>query len=80
MLMGKARTFSMKERAASTPMASRLFLTGISFTSPRKNLVTSTTGAPSAAKASTGNAIMIVGVFIASTARLMGSLGSAMLA
>ncbi len=48
--------------------------------SPVKNLTGSMTGEPSAAKASTGKAIMMVPVFMASTALAMGSLGSAMLA
>ena len=57
------------------PVPPTVFLTGISFTSLVKSLVASMTGAPSAAKASTGKAIMMVAVFMASTALLMGSLG-----
>ncbi len=79
-LRGKTRTLSKKVREASSDMPPRIFLTGISLTSLVKSLIGSMTGEPSAAKASTGKAIMMVPVFMASTALLMGSLGSAMLA
>src|SRR5512143_47695 len=78
-LMGNTRALSKKVRDGSSDWAPRIFLTGISLTSAVKNLTGSMTGEPSAAKASTGKAIMIVPVFMASTAAWMGSLGSAML-
>ncbi len=79
-LSGKTRTLSRNVREASIDWAPRIFLTGISLTSPVKSLTGSMTGEPSAAKASTGKAIMMVPVFMASTALEMGSLGSAILA
>jgi hypothetical protein len=79
-LSGKTLALSKKVRAESIDWAPRVLLTGISLTSPVKSLTGSMTGDPSAAKASTGKAIRMVPVFMASTALWMGSLGSAMLA
>ncbi len=76
-LIGKTRALSKKVRDGSIDWPPRIFLTGISLTSPVKNLTGSMTGDPSAAKASTGKAIMIVPVFMASTAAWMVWLGSA---
>src|SRR5512135_3352822 len=70
-LIGKTRALSKKVRAASRFCPPRTLLTGISLTSLVKNLIGSMTGEPSAAKASTGKAIMIVPVFMASTAAWM---------